>query len=172
MSDNERSWYYADEPSPLHEARDKASALRAEVIEKIEVLQAELGADQTAQRGGHISGFTFPGDKAPPGWKRVSDLGDRKVFYPKKVGEENKKLATRISLLAIPDTQKIAGMCGLSRMTIDGHYMYRTVVGWRGKRIFVGIPKIGTGDDMPEIPSWLTECPAWAKDKYIETGEE
>lgn len=171
MSDNERTWYYADEPSPLHEARDKANAMRAEVIEKIEALEKELGADQTCQRGGHISGFTFPEDKAPANWKHASDLNGRKVFYPKKVGTENKKLAARISSLAIPDVTNIAGMVGLSRMTIDGRYMYRTVVGWRGQRIFVGIPKVGCGDDMPNIPEWLTECPAWAKDKYMETGE-
>lgn len=172
MSDNERTWYYADEPSPLHEARDKANALHAEVVEKIKALQKELGAEQVVQRGSRISGFTFPDDKAPANWKRGEDMGGRPVFYPKKVGAENKKLATRISLLVIPDSTIIAGMVGLERMAFHGRYLYRTTVGWRDKRIFVGIPKFDGGDPMPTIPDWLTECPAWAKDKYIETGED
>lgn len=172
MSDNERTWYYADEPSPLHEARDKANVEKDIAIDQINSLRDKIGADNTMQRGGCISGFTFPGDKVPANWKLVSTHEGRPVYMPKKVGVENKKLAASIGRLRIPDASRIASACGLSRMTLDGRYMYRTVVGWRGKRIFVGIPKVGDGDPMPEIPSWLTECPAWAKDKFMETGEE
>lgn len=171
MSDNERTWYYADKPSPLHEARDVVNAKLAEVAAAIEKLQEELGADQTVERGGHISGFTFPGNKSPPNWKVVSGHEGRPVFMPKKVGRENIALTKIINGHVIPSAQRIASTCNLFRMTCDGRYMYRTVVGWRDNRIFIGIPKIGDGDPMPEIPEWLTECPAWAKDKFLETGE-
>lgn len=175
MTDTIRDWYYADAPSPAHDAIKELTKSHHATKRRTRALCKEIGAETAAYRGSHLCGFIFSGDVPPTNWRKLAVSASRPVFTPKRAGAANRKLLATMNTLSLPDYLDLPAMLGISRWVIYGNHLYKTAVHSRGGRVFFGIPKSkpgARGDKPVQVPAWLTPCPAWAKDKFLDTGTD
>lgn len=167
-SDNERRYFYADGPSPLHEARAKYVADRRESAEKAEALAKEIGALSCAGRG-RVEGFAFAEKPDESKWRFVArDNKGNSIFAPKRNHKAGKELHARMVAIKFPSSESVLKGTGLDIMRVHGRYMLRSAAGWAGDRVFVTIPCVGIGDAFPEVPEYLTPCKRWEMEKFID----
>lgn len=168
-------YYFADRPSPLHEALDQVRKERDECMKQARPLMESVGACNMTARGSLFEGFTFAA--APPADKWIpagQDSAGHIVYRPRRNTKAGRDLAAAVKALRLPEYKRALKDTKLEQMVCVGGYVYFSTIGFRDERIFVGIPESDEegADAPPPIPEYLVECKKWEMERFFDLGRQ
>lgn len=168
----EKRCYYADDPSPAHEALEKYHRELRLASLRAQALAEEVGAEKAIGIG-QVTGFFFPiGMKADEEWKLAGHKNDRPYYAPKSRNQKGRLILDRMKAIRVPTHRSLLLELGLFWMAFDpdAHAMTWSTIGWKNGRIFFRIPFGGEGNDGLEcaIPDWLIPCRKWEMEKWYD----